>query len=107
MVAATRSRVKTLKIDGKDYSGHEDETILDLAREHDIFIPTLCQIDGLSVAGACRLCLVEVKGFRKLVPSCATHVEEGMEVITRSDRLDNYRRMIIELLFSEGNHICA
>jgi bidirectional [NiFe] hydrogenase diaphorase subunit len=107
MVASTRSRIKTLKIDGKDYSAHEEETILDLARENDIFIPTLCQIDGLSIVGACRLCLVEIKGFRKLVPACATYPEEGMEIITRSDRLDNYRRMIIELLFAEGNHICA
>lgn len=107
-MAAKRSRIKTLKIDGKDYSGHEDETILDIARENDIYIPTLCHIDGLSVAGACRLCLVEVKNWNnKLVPACATHVEEGIEVFTRSERIDNYRRLILELLFSEGNHICA
>lgn len=104
----TRAHIKTLKIDGKDYSGHEEETILDIARENDIFIPTLCQIDGLSIAGACRLCLVEIKTWNnRLVPSCATYVEEGMEVVTHSERLDNYRRMILELLFSEGNHVCS
>jgi bidirectional [NiFe] hydrogenase diaphorase subunit len=108
MTAPTRSHIKTLKIDGKDYSGHEEETILDIARQNDIFLPTLCQIDGLSVAGACRLCLVEVKTWNnRLVPACTTHVEEGIEVSTRSERLDNYRRMILELLFSEGNHVCA
>lgn len=107
-MAATRSRIKTLKIDGKDYSGHEEESILDIARQNDIFIPTLCQIEGLSIAGACRLCLVEVTTWNnKLVPACATYVEEGIEVLTRSERLDNYRRMILELLFSEGNHVCA
>lgn len=105
---ATRSRIKTLKIDGVDYGGHENETILDIARQNDIFIPTLCHIEGLSIAGACRLCLVEVKTWNnKLVPACATHVDEGLEIVTRSERLDNYRRMILELLFSEGNHVCA
>jgi bidirectional [NiFe] hydrogenase diaphorase subunit len=103
----TRGYIKTLKIDGKDVGGREDETLLDLARENGIDIPTLCQIDGLSIVGACRLCLVEVKGWNRLVPACTTHVEEGMEVTTDSPRLKNYRRQIVELLFAEGNHICA
>lgn len=106
-MVAGRSRIKTLKIDGRDLSGNEEETILDLARENGIFIPTLCQIDGLSIAGACRLCLVEVKGWRKLVPACATYIDEGMEVFTDTEQLRHYRRMILELLFSEGNHVCA
>jgi bidirectional [NiFe] hydrogenase diaphorase subunit len=103
----TRGHIKTLKIDGKDVGAREDETILDLARENGIDIPTLCQIDGLSISGACRLCLVEVKGWNRLVPACATYVEEGMDVTTASDRLQRYRRQIVELLFAEGNHICA
>jgi len=103
----TRSRIKTLQIDGKDYSAHEEETILDIARQNDIYIPTLCHIEGLSISGACRLCLVEIKGWRKLAPACSTHVDEGMEIFTHSERLNKYRRMISELLFSEGNHICA
>lgn len=102
-----RSRIKTLKIDGRDVSAREDETILEVARENEIFIPTLCALENLSIQGACRLCLVEVQGWNKLVPACATHVEEGMEVFTDTERLQNYRRMILELLFSEGNHICA
>lgn len=107
-MSIARSRIKTLKINGNDYSGTEDETILDVARENDIFIPTLCHIEGLSISGSCRLCLVEVVTWgNRLVPACATHVEEGMEVVTRSRRLDNYRRMTLELLFSEGHHVCA
>lgn len=102
-----RSQIKTLKIDGRDVGAHEDESILDIARENGIFIPTLCQLDGISAHGGCRLCMVEVKGWKKLVPACVTHAEEGMEVTTDSERLLNYRRMIVELLFSEGNHICA
>jgi bidirectional [NiFe] hydrogenase diaphorase subunit len=100
-------RIKTLKINGRDVGGRENETILDLARESGIFIPTLCYLDGLSPWGACRLCLVEIKGSSKLFPSCVTVVEEGMEVTTDSERLRKYRRMILELLFAERNHVCA
>ena len=56
------TNIKTLKIDGKDVSARADETILDVARENKIFIPTLCDLEGLATLGACRLCLVEVKG---------------------------------------------
>jgi len=99
--------VKTLKIDGRDLSGRQEETILDVARQNGIFIPRLCEMDGLSDVGACRMCLVEIKGQNKLLPACVTSVEEGMEVTTDSERLQNYRRMILELLFTERNHVCS
>lgn len=101
------SRVVTLKINDKDVSGREDETILELAHENNIFIPTLCHLEGLTDVGACRLCLVEVKGMSKLMPACVIRPQEGMEVYTDSERLQRYRRMVIELLFVEGNHICS
>src|SRR5271165_1229706 len=100
-------RVKTLNIDGHDVSARETETILEAARDQRIFIPTMCHLYGLSEVGACRLCLVEIKGMNKLLPACVTRVEEGMEVSTRSERLDRYRRTLLELLFAEGNHICS
>ena len=100
-------RVKTLSIDGKDVGAREDETILEVALENGVWIPTLCQLDGLSTVGACRLCLVEVKGSNKLAAACVTRIEEGMEVTVHSDRLHEYRKMILELLFAEGNHICS
>ena len=100
-------RVRTLTIDGKDVGAREHETILEVARENGIWIPTLCQLDGLSTVGACRLCIVEVKGSSKLLPACVTRVEEGMEVTADSERLREYRRMIVELLFAEGNHVCS
>lgn len=103
----TKVRIKTLKIDGQDIGAREDETILELARENGIEIPTLCQVDGLSNVGACRLCIVEVKGVNRLLPACMTYAEEGMEVYTRSEKIDSYRRMIISMLFSEGNHVCS
>lgn len=101
--------VKTLRIDEHDVSARPDETILEVAQENNIFIPTLCHIEGLTSVGACRLCLVEVAGPRgsRLLPACVTEVQEGMEVYTDSERLAKYRRMILEMLFIEGNHICA
>lgn len=99
--------VKTFKIDGRDFSAGADETILDVARQNKIFIPRMCELEGLSDVGACRLCMVEVKGSNKLLPACVTRVEEGMEVTSSSERLHKYRRMIVELLFSEGNHVCS
>jgi bidirectional [NiFe] hydrogenase diaphorase subunit len=101
------SSIKTLKIDDRDFSARQDETILDVARQNNIFIPTLCDLKGLSSTGACRLCLVEVKGSNKLLPACVTLVEEGMEVTTSSERLERYRRSILELLFTERNHVCS
>ena len=100
-------RIKTLTIDGKHVGARDDETILQVARENDVWLPTLCQLDGLSTVGACRLCIVEVAGSTKLLPACVTRVEEGMEVTTDSARLRDYRKAIVELLFAEGNHICS
>lgn len=102
--------VKTLSIDGREVGAREEDTILDVARENGIEIPTLCHLDGLSEVGACRLCLVELQsGDRpgRLVPACVTHVQEGMQVVAHSERLAHYRKTILEFLFSERNHICA
>jgi len=99
--------IKTLSIDGKYVSARADEIILSVARQNNIFIPTLCALRGLSTVGACRLCLVEIKGSNKLQPACVARVEEGMEITTNSERLQDYRRMILELLFVERNHICS
>jgi bidirectional [NiFe] hydrogenase diaphorase subunit len=100
-------KIKTLKIDGKDVAGREDQTILQVARENGIYIPTLCNMEGLTPVGACRICLVELKGSPRLFPSCVARVEEGMEVVTRSERLVRYRRIILEMLFAERNHVCS
>ena len=103
----TTPRVFTLVIDGKDVSAREDESVLQVARENGIPLPTLCALEGLSDIGACRLCLVEVEGVNKLLPACVTKVAEGMKVTTQSERLAKYRKMIVELLLSERNHICS
>jgi len=101
------TNVVTLKINDKDVSGRDDETVLEIARENGIFIPTLCHLDGLHDVGGCRLCLVEIKGNNKLHPACKIVVQEGMEILTETPRLIEYRKMIVEMLFVEGNHICS
>lgn len=104
---APATQVITLKIDGRDLSANVEDTVLEVARENGIFIPRLCNIDGLTTIGACRLCLVEIKGSPKLVPACVAKVSEGMEVTTTSERLNRYRRVILEMLFAERNHVCS
>src|SRR5262245_60697084 len=99
--------VKTLTINGKTLSAREDQTILEAAREAAITIPTLCHLEGTSDVGACRLCLVESGGGGRLLPSCVTRVEEDMNLLTDTPRLREYRRMIVELLFAERNHVCS
>lgn len=99
--------VRTLVIDGNDVAGDADQTILEVAQENAIFIPTLCHLNGLSDVGACRLCVVEVAGANKLLAACVTKVDEGMSVVTDSPRLQGYRRTIVEMLFMERNHVCS
>ncbi|MFZ0691735.1 MAG: 2Fe-2S iron-sulfur cluster-binding protein, partial [Acidobacteriaceae bacterium] len=64
------ANVRTLTINGEEISARADQSILEAAREHNVGIPTLCHLEGLSEVGACRLCLVEVKGARRLLPAC-------------------------------------
>jgi bidirectional [NiFe] hydrogenase diaphorase subunit len=99
--------VKSLEIDGKPVTGLVEQTIFNVAWENGIHIPRLCHVGGVSDVGACRLCMVEVEGRRKLQAACMTRVEEGMVIRTDSERLHKYRRLIVELLFAERNHVCA
>jgi len=99
--------VCTLRIDDQDVAIAAGSTVLQAIRSAAIAVPTLCHLDGLSPVGACRLCLVEVEGSERLLAACVTTVQDGMRIHTNSSRLQEMRRTLIELLFSEGNHICA
>jgi len=101
------ARVVTLEIDGRDLSARDSESIIEVCRDNGIPIPSLCYLDGLSVWGACRLCMVEISGQGRLYSACSTRVTEGMKVSTDSERLRRYRRMIVELLLAERNHYCS
>lgn len=97
----------TLRIDGEMVSTVEGQSILEAARASGKSIPTLCFLEGLSAVGACRLCMVELAGIDRLFPACTTPAQEGMSVITTSARLTRYRRITLELLLVERNHVCA
>lgn len=99
--------VRTLMIDGKHVAVEAGSTIIEAAKEAGIPIPSLCYLEGVSPAAACRMCLVEVEGSNKLLPACVTEVSEEMVVHTQTPKLQEFRRMNVELLFAEGNHVCA
>ncbi len=101
------SEVVTLTIDDKMVSAQPTKSVLAAAKDAGIDIPTLCCLDGLTDRGGCRLCLIEVKGNPKLMAACVTQVQEGMVVMTQTERLQKYRKMMVELLLAERNHICA
>ena len=93
----------TLTIDGKTMQTEEGAMVLDVAAEKGIYIPTLCAHESVTPYGACRLCLVEVKtagGRERLVTSCLYPVEEGLEVITNSEKILRNRRTIIDMLLA-------
>ena len=97
----------SIRIDGELVSALEGQTILQAAKAAGKFIPTLCDLDGLTPVGACRICIVEVSGLNRLLPACTTPIQDGMSVITTSPKLTRYRRIAVELLLVERNHMCS
>jgi len=95
-----------LTIDGVEVPFQEGQTILEVARKADIYIPTLCAHEGLPPFGACRLCIVKIEGMRGFPPACATPASDGMEVITGDEELQRLRRGILELILTEHPHSC-
>lgn len=100
------SKMINLKINGQNISVKEGTTVLEAARQAGIRIPTLCYLKDINKLGACRVCVVEVKGARSLVASCVYPVAEGMEVITNSPRVLESRKKTIELLLSDHDKKC-
>ncbi len=94
-------------IDGKAVECAPGQTLLQVCRKNGIPLPTLCFLEGLGNVGACRLCLVEIEGSPRLFPACTTPAAPNMKVRTDSERLKEYRKMTVELLFAERNHVCA
>lgn len=95
-----------IKINGIPYSVPKNSTILEAAKIAGVKIPTLCYLKGINEIGACRICVVEVKGARSLVASCVYPVNEGMEIITNSEKVLNSRRLTLELILSTHNRKC-
>jgi len=93
-------------MNGAPVSGREGQTILEVARENSIDIPTLCYLEDLPPVGACRLCVVEVEGSRTLVGSCHTPITEGMVIHTHSPKVLETRRILVELMLASHPDSC-
>lgn len=92
-----------LNINGKEVKGLPGQTILEVARENDIFIPTLCYDERTKIYGSCGICMCEVEGNPKLCKACATVIAPGMVVRTNTERVTESRKTNLELLLS--NHV--
>jgi NADP-reducing hydrogenase subunit HndD len=95
-----------LTINGKEVTGRSGMTILEVARDNGIDIPTLCYIQDLPPIGACRLCVVEVEGSRTLVGSCHTPAAEGMVIQTHSPKVIATRKVLVELMLASHPDSC-
>jgi bidirectional [NiFe] hydrogenase diaphorase subunit len=97
----------SVRIDGELVAAREGQSILEAAQANGKHIPTLCYLKGLSAVGACRVCMVELAGTDRLLPACTTPIQDGMSIKSVSDKLTLYRRMAVELLLVERNHVCS
>lgn len=94
----------TFTIDGRECKGRAGQTIVDAARANGVYIPVLCNVEGLKPAGSCRVCTVRVGG--RYMAACTQPLAEGMAVESEVPDIQDMRRAILEMLFVEGNHMC-
>ena len=90
----------TFLMDGKEVTAEENKTLLDVARENGIDIPTICFHEATTANALCRICVVEVEGQRLLQPACIVKAANNMKVQTRSEKVIRARRTILEMLAS-------
>lgn len=95
-----------LNINGKEVTGVAGQTILEVARENDIFIPTLCYDERTKIYGSCGLCMCEVEGNPKLCKACATEIAPGMVIRTNTERVIESRKTNLELLLTNHTGDC-
>jgi NADH dehydrogenase/NADH:ubiquinone oxidoreductase subunit G len=95
-----------ITINDKEYTVAGNKTVLEAARLHNVYIPTLCNHPKLSPSGGCRLCVVEIKGIPRPVASCTTPVTDGMVVTTSTPQLEELRKLVLELIISDHPNDC-
>ncbi|HDQ25890.1 MAG TPA: 2Fe-2S iron-sulfur cluster binding domain-containing protein [bacterium] len=91
-------------IDGKECMAAEGTQLVEAAKQNDIYIPTLCNYEGIPPKGSCRICTVNING--RPATACTTKVSEGMEIQNNTEELSGFRKAVVEMLFAEGNHFC-
>ncbi len=95
-----------VKINGREYTVSKNATVLEACREASINIPTLCYMKDINEIGACRLCLVEIKGARTLAAACVQPVSDGMEIFTNTPAVQKARKLNLELILSDHDMSC-
>lgn len=96
----------SITINGNKCEVPEGKTILQAASDNGIRIPTLCYMEGVSDIGVCRICMVEVEGYDQMLAACRTKVKDGMVINTESERLNTYRKEMLELILANHNQDC-
>lgn len=97
---------QTLHLNGQEVSFRPGQTILEVARENKVAIPTLCHMRRAVPIGSCRVCVVEIEGAAELLPACATPANSGMRIQTHSPQVLEARREILTMLMHTGHHDC-
>jgi formate dehydrogenase alpha subunit len=95
-----------ITINGRPIEVTGKKTVLQVAREHGIYIPSLCDHPSLVPFAGCRLCLVEIKGRKGFPPACSTYAEDGQDILTETPQLQTLRRHVLELILSEHPNAC-
>ncbi|WP_019001747.1 formate dehydrogenase subunit alpha [Succinimonas amylolytica] len=95
-----------LTIDGSEVLARQGQTVLEVARENGIYIPTLCHLKNVNEIGACRMCVVEVEGVSSLVPSCNTRIWDGMVISTHTDKVHLARQLVLQLMLANHDVRC-
>lgn len=96
----------TITVDGREIQAVKGQNLMEACLANGIDIPHLCYHGDTSSYGACRLCMVKIEGMRDLAASCCIKAEEGMKVTSTDDEIEEYRKVILELMMSSGNHQC-
>lgn len=97
----------TLVLNNIEYTFEDGQTILDVATQNRVDIPTLCYLEGVEATGGCNICVVELKGKKDLVRACCTKAENGMNILTRSAGVVDARKKQLKALLESGNHNCS
>lgn len=98
------SELVNIIIDRVPVRTEKGKFITDAARENNIYIPTLCNMSGVTPKGCCRMCNIKING--RYMTACTTPVAEGMEIENNTGEINEFRKSILELLFVSGNHFC-
>jgi NADH dehydrogenase/NADH:ubiquinone oxidoreductase subunit G len=95
-----------IMINGKPCDAVPGQTVLETARAHGFYVPTLCYHAKTGRAGKCRACVAEIQGMRGLQTTCTVEVKDGMDVRLDSEKVRKAQRLVVDLLLSSGHHDC-